>query len=397
MKKVLVLLGLLMVMILATGCGLFGGDEEADAPPTNGETATDPPGEGGDTAVVEQSNGQIVTLFVGPERVECTGVTSQMCLQVRLSPDEPYTLFYDTIQGFTHTPGFEYVLQVQVTQVENPPADASSLSYTLVAIVSQTSVGGTAVDVPQPDATSLIGQTWQWESFIDPMGAASIPNGNQYTTTFTPEGTVQVQADCNTALGSYTFAYANAEESSGTIQINLDITTLALCTEGSLSEEFMANLEALRTFTIVDGKLYLDLVTDAGTMILGTGQGEAILPPPVRDPIPADGLVGVPWQWFSYNGQETPNPQNYIVEFMADGTIAVKADCNNAFGTFAQEGESLNIMMGGMTMAACPEGSLSDQFAANLGLVQTWQRSGNQILLGLGEAGEMLFTAVVMP
>lgn len=405
MKKILVLITLLMVMVWATGCGPSG-NEEADPPPadtsTNGETGTDSgvTEQDGNTAVVEQSNGQIVTIYVGPEQVECTGVAPQTCLQVRLSPDEPYTLFYDTIQGFTHTPGFEYVLQVQINQIENPPADGSSLSYTLVAIVSQTEVGTTAVVSPdpnQPTATSLVGQTWQWETFIDPMGAANIPNSEQYTITFTPENSVQIQADCNTALGEYSFEYATAEQNNGIIQIQLNLTTLALCADGSLSEEFMANLEATSTFTLVDGKLYLDLVAEAGTMILGTGQAGAIQPPPTSDPMPADGLVGVPWQWVSQNGQETPNPQNYIVEFMPDGSLAVKADCNNAFGGFTQDGESLSIMMGGMTMAACPEGSLSDQFAANLSLVQTWQRSENQLVLGLGEAGEMLFTAVVMP
>lgn len=81
---------------------------------------------------------EIVTLFVGPERVPCVGVAPQECLQVRYSPEEDYQLFYSTIQGFEFEPGFNYELLVQKTPVENPPADASSFAWTLVEVVSQT-------------------------------------------------------------------------------------------------------------------------------------------------------------------------------------------------------------------------------------------------------------------
>lgn len=427
MKKVLFLLSLLAMMALATGCGLLGGGDEetpptAEAPTTTTETESEPgsgteaetetaaPEDEGttDTAVAEQNNEQIVTLYVGPEEVECTGVAPQTCLQVKLSPDEEYGLFYDTINGFEFEPGFEYVLQVQVEQIENPPADGSSLQYTLIQVVSKTpadlTIEGEGAGTGDSDgtadtgqsgtaATSLVGPTWQWESFIDPMGAASIPNAQLYTITFAADGTMNATADCNSATGSYT-----AEgDASGAMQIDVDATTLALCPEGSLGEEFLANLEAIGTYTIVDGKLYLDLVADSGTMILGTGETEATQPPPTTDPMPSDSLVGVPWQWASTDGQETPNPQNYIVEFMDDGMVAVKADCNNASGSYTIAAQNITIMMGPMTMAACPEGSLSDQFVANLGQVRTWQVENGTMSLGMEGAGTMQFTAVVLP
>ena len=62
---------------------------------------------------------EIVTLYVGPEKVDCVGVAPQQCLQVRYSPDD------------------EYELLVEKTPVENPPADASSIEWTLVDVVSQ--------------------------------------------------------------------------------------------------------------------------------------------------------------------------------------------------------------------------------------------------------------------
>ncbi|MBE9138104.1 DUF4377 domain-containing protein [Nodosilinea sp. LEGE 07088] len=80
---------------------------------------------------------EIVTLFVGPERVDCVGVAPQQCLQVRSTPDEDYQLFYSDIKGFEYVPGYDYELLVQKIPVENPPADASSIEWRLIDVVSQ--------------------------------------------------------------------------------------------------------------------------------------------------------------------------------------------------------------------------------------------------------------------
>ena len=76
-------------------------------------------------------------LWIGPERVECEGVAPMMCLQVAESEDGDYQLFYDTIEGFDYQEGTSYVIDVSITEVENPPADASSVQYTLVEIVEE--------------------------------------------------------------------------------------------------------------------------------------------------------------------------------------------------------------------------------------------------------------------
>ena len=76
-------------------------------------------------------------LWIGPERVECEGVAPMMCLQVAESEDGDYQLFYDTIEAFDYQEGTSYVIDVSITEVEDPPADASSLQYTLVEIVEE--------------------------------------------------------------------------------------------------------------------------------------------------------------------------------------------------------------------------------------------------------------------
>ncbi len=76
------------------------------------------------------------------------------------------------------------------------------------------------------------------------------------------------------------------------------------------------------------------------------------------------------WQWTLLNNDDRfvpDNPGNYTVQFMANGTVGVQADCNQVRGTYTVDGNAITIALGPSTMAACPEGSLGDRFAAQLG------------------------------
>ena len=77
------------------------------------------------------------TLFVHEKRVDCEGEGPRKCLQVRESESADWTLFYSSIEGFKHEEGTRYVLRVSVEKVARPMADASSLKYKLIEIVSQ--------------------------------------------------------------------------------------------------------------------------------------------------------------------------------------------------------------------------------------------------------------------
>jgi len=79
---------------------------------------------------------EIRTLYVGPEKVDCMGVAPMKCYQVTEDPDGEWQLFYDQIDGFEWESGYTYELRIVVRQVENPPADASSLRYELIEVVN---------------------------------------------------------------------------------------------------------------------------------------------------------------------------------------------------------------------------------------------------------------------
>ncbi|WP_228441024.1 DUF4377 domain-containing protein [Chryseobacterium phosphatilyticum] len=83
------------------------------------------------------SSGDEKTFIVGPQTADCTGVAPMKCLQVKEKASENWTNFYTNIEGFTYEPGYEYVLKVKTEKIANPPADGSSIKYTLVKQVSK--------------------------------------------------------------------------------------------------------------------------------------------------------------------------------------------------------------------------------------------------------------------
>jgi hypothetical protein len=84
-----------------------------------------------------------VVLYVGPERVPCTGVAEQQCLLVREDPDDDWEYFYDGIRGFDHEEGYEYTILVRRERVDPVAADASSIRYTLIRIHHREAVART--------------------------------------------------------------------------------------------------------------------------------------------------------------------------------------------------------------------------------------------------------------
>jgi heat shock protein HslJ len=81
-----------------------------------------------------QANEKI--LEVAPTKVDCSGVGKMRCLQVREVGGEWRALSAPII-GFDFQEGWRYRLQVAVTKIENPPADASDVRYTVVRLLDK--------------------------------------------------------------------------------------------------------------------------------------------------------------------------------------------------------------------------------------------------------------------
>ena len=110
-------------------------------------------------------------------------------------------------------------------------------------------------------------------------------------------------------------------------------------------------LRVQRRFAVHDGQL--------------VAAGESVVAP---SPV---GLVGPVWQWVQtlYNNDTKaipPQSQNFTVQFGADGTVNVRADCNRKGGTYSLREQQITIEITHSTRAACPVDSLEEQFVRDL-------------------------------
>ncbi len=130
---------LLLLGLMGMACG--GPQPQAGEPPPLegvGETPPiDAPADENPTAATEQWT-------VAPERVDCQGEAAMRCMRVKRGEGAEWTLFYDAIVGLEAEEGVEYVVDVQITEVANPPADGSSQRVELVRVVSQRTVQAAA-------------------------------------------------------------------------------------------------------------------------------------------------------------------------------------------------------------------------------------------------------------
>lgn len=105
---------------------------------------------------------------------------------------------------------------------------------------------------------SLVGVVWEWQEFAGGNAERIAPDdpGN-YTIAFDSESRFTLQADCNVGSGTYTVDGA-------TIDLTVGPLTRVACPSGSLSDQFLGNLEDTTGHVFREGSLYLSLMADAG-------------------------------------------------------------------------------------------------------------------------------------
>ena len=61
--------------------------------------------------------------------------------------DEVSHMYFSQIEGFNYEKGFEYLIKVKKTKIDNPPMDGYSISYSLIEVISKTEVGDNGIVV----------------------------------------------------------------------------------------------------------------------------------------------------------------------------------------------------------------------------------------------------------
>ncbi len=81
-----------------------------------------------------------------------------------------------------------------------------------------------------------------------------------YSITFNADGSANMQVDCNRGAGSW------ESPSAGRVTFGPLALTRAMCPPGSIHDQFVRELEYVRTYTMRDGNLYLATMADGSIL-----------------------------------------------------------------------------------------------------------------------------------
>ncbi len=109
------------------------------------------------------------------------------------------------------------------------------------------------------DPESVLAKTWQWESTVTPVEKIEATDPERYTFLLKDDGKAQVRFDCNRGGGSYTI-------SEGKLSFGPLMSTRMACPPDSQDGPYMRDLQRAVSFFAENGKLYLELPADSGTM-----------------------------------------------------------------------------------------------------------------------------------
>ena len=225
---------------------------------------------------------------------------------------------------------------------------------------------------------------------MSPVEQFDIDDPENYILTFTKEGALIIKADCNNAMGDYT-------SDVNSLNITVGPMTKAACPPGSRGEQFTRLLGGAALYFIEDGNLYIDLMADGGTFTFAPIEEPTVVDQQNPNANPA--LIANPWSWVTFTNPaeqlSLENPQDYLLIFNEDGSLNIKADCNNAIGNYSLDESKITIDIGPITMAACLPGSRSDRFVNYLGFAANYFFQDGQLFIDLfADGGTLEFAPI---
>lgn len=170
----------------------------------------------------------------------------------------PFTLLYDPSQIDSRLP---YAVQARIT-VDGNLQFINKTRFSVITDGNPTEVGVRVdpIDQVASDNAMLTGSVWQLERIQYNDGKRLEANSSsKYTVKFMNDGQLSIRADCNRALGRFT-------KDGSSLSIDLGPTTLAACPAESIGQDYLFALRDASTYFFKNGKLFIDINSDTGTM-----------------------------------------------------------------------------------------------------------------------------------
>lgn len=253
-----------------------------------------------------------------------------------------------------------------------------ALKWTLETVNTETLSEGAMPDVLQ-------NSNWVATGILVNGEMTTSPVDSQVTALFA-DGQMSGQSACNRYAATYTL-----QDDTGIVFTPFLSTKMACEPDRNQREnEFFTALQEVTDYRYTETTLEL-LDANGNVQVAFQRQAPQVVP---------DELLNTTWQWTAFedsaeqNDITVPDPSKYTLDFQPDGTIYIKADCNQATATVDIQNGSLNYTPGIMTLVACEPESLYDQYIAKLNDVATYVLEDGQLFLNLKmDAGNMVFTA----
>lgn len=308
--------------------------------------------------------------------------------------------------------------KVAVTFAAPAPAPAAGPAPDVAATRAPTQTlkitGVTTVTVP------LEGIAWKLATLADSKGNAIPTLAGTEITALLQGGRVTGSAGCN----NYSATYKAADSA---LTVNTPAaTTRKACPQPTMQQElaYLGVLAKTAAYKIEGEKL--ELRNAAGALLASFAAPKpaaaapalpapvspvtptvaalpakvitpTVAPTPTAAPVKTSAqLTNTLWQWVRFvtplDVKDVPNPGKYAVVFRPDGKLEITADCNKASGTYKVQGSRIQAQIGPSTLAACPPGSMADQFLASLGSAALYFLDGDALYVELfADSGVMKF------
>jgi len=289
-----------------------------------------------------QSGPKTQVMYVKENKVPCTGVAPMECLQVRAENETEWSNLYTNIQGFHYQPGYQYKLLVTVSSIKNPPADGSSLKYTLKKVMSKKKV--TVSDNGSPFVS---GKRWTLvEMNGTPISKGKIwlefdPSGNRY----------HGNGGCNGIGGEFT---QNA--AARIVSFTRGMSTMMACIdENDMRNEtnFQRALEQ-KTYNYRVENGHLNLYGN-GRRLLSFKQGAAGEDKTQQQPDVWAFISSKRWNLIKLNETTITEPGIYLEFDPAKGRYHGRGGCNIVNGSFKHTASTISMGPGMSTRMACGE------------------------------------------
>ncbi|MDF7800877.1 META domain-containing protein [Pontiellaceae bacterium B1224] len=319
------------------------------------------------------SMSEVQTYYVAPQMADDVGPEKTSCLLVKQSTNATYRLMYGSIDGFKYDPGFEYELQVEVTEHNDVSAGDSGYTYTLVKMVSK-----------KPASLNIESTVWELTAYQSAGGKMEAPIQKSGIMLKVADGNITGHAGVNQFFGK-----CDLKES--TLQIS-DIGSTRMTGSPELivqESQFLGLLKRAVNYQIVGNELRLRNAD--GTVVLKF------------KPLSEPSLTAGAWKAIGINNGldgvvSIMHFTEITIDFSDAGKVSGSSGCNTFSGQYKTEGHLISFSPMSKTGRYCaePEGIMQQemQFFQALENVSMYSLNKNTLeLLDKNGSVQVLFYA----